>query len=246
MIKISLSLIVFAISMIFTSCSGLHKQLLENDKLLLEKLTGTWKANNRGTIKINYDGTFIDTILTPLSFVENTYVVNFVLSGKYKIKDGNLHFYDTRIDYSRDAVYKPEKDFVFIIDPRRISFEDEFLMLQEFRMFHAESEIQNSIVAEWQQENQACIYEPYPEHKFICGNILETFSFNSDSLCSYTRKYLFETSFKDESYSKAYYFNAPHLEIDSLENALVLFQDNKMIWFQNDPVFYKRQEIEKD
>lgn len=244
MLKLFLLIITVLSSIIIVSCSTLNGVMSENDLLLLNRISGTWEAKNRGTIKINSDRSFIDTILTPLSFAENTYVVDYVLRGMFEIKDGNIHFYDTVIEYSRDAVNKPARDFVYVVDPRRISFEDEFLMLQEFRIFYSTDNDSNIIPGKWEYENYACTYEHNSEQKFRYGKIKETFEFNNDSTCQYSKKYLFETSFEDISTTKTFYYNHPHLEIESLENALVVFHENKMVWFQNDPVFYKKRGIE--
>lgn len=242
MLKLFYSIITIFTSVIIVSCSAIKSGISENDKLLLEKITGKWEAKNRGVIELKPDGTFIDTILTPLSFVENTYVVNFVLSGKYEIKDSNLHFYDAAIEYSRDIINKRRNDLVYIFDPRRISLEDDFMMLQEFRMFFSDTVEQRSVKGKWENENYACVYEHNSKQKYKCGKIKEIFIFNTDSTCRFERKYLFNTSLSNESNTKTFYYNHPHLEIESLENALVVFHENKMVWFQNDPVFYKKRE----
>ena len=244
MLKLFYSIITILISVIIVSCSTTKGGMSENDQLLLYKITGTWEAKNRGCIQLNPDGTFIDTILTPLSFAENTYVVNFVLSGKFEIKDGNLQFYDAGIEYSRDIINKRRNDVVYIFDPKRISFEDDFMMLQDFRMFFSDSVEQKSIKGKWEFENYACVYDHNSKQKYRCGKIKETFVFNADSTCLYSRSYLFDTSLEDISTAKTFYYNHPHLEIESLENALVVFHENKMVWFQNDPVFYKKREKE--
>ncbi|QQS34840.1 MAG: hypothetical protein IPM56_11270 [Ignavibacteriales bacterium] len=244
--QLTLKIIAVFLAIYFSACTASDHSLSESDKQLQKKIVGSWEAKNRGMIQLNSDGTFTDTLLTPLLFAENTYVVNYVLSGKFEIKDGNLLFYEAGIEYSRDIVNKPLKDLVYIFDPRRISFEDNFLMLQEFRMFFSDSIGQKSIYGKWEHENYACVYEHNSKQNYKCGKINETFIFNSDLTCRYERKYLFNTSLNDESNSKSYYYKHPHLEIDSLENALVVFNENKMIWFQNDPVFYTRRNEEKE
>lgn len=227
---------------ILCSCSS---KLSQEDETLRQKIIGTYISENYETLQFNNDGTFVDTLWNRIPYQKNRELVPiYAAEGKYRIKSGFIFFSDVQFNYLIKSYDKKVNNYYEIFYPLNIRIDMNDYFFQRVQLLEGEID---SLAGKWESINWAAVFERESALQFNGGILEEYYEFLTDSICEYSINFDFETSLHDTSFVTRYdydhpriYFHASKLETATFRGSLIRFDDNKMFWYQSDPVMFEK------
>jgi len=224
---------------IFISCE-------KDDLLLKDQIIGTWKSTNSyyKSYTFNEDNTFIDTAFYLPTDDPFYFEVNEIISGNYKIEEGQLYFSNIQLVYFKDQDSEHLLGHSTQYAPvYTISSSEDILILNQKDIFESINKTSSGIIGTWSHDKLAAIYGKDLENKFTGGTVHCIYDFKSDLSLDVQYKVLYDNTSDNTNSTTTYEFNNPLLSINKwgLYNVSVSFQKNKMVWIHNDRTFQRIQ-----
>jgi hypothetical protein len=216
----------------------------DDDQILKEQIIGTWRSTNYWyrSYTFNQDNTFIDTLF---EMHNNTYTVREIISGNYKIENGELIFPSIQMSYVKGQENQYTVGFSDTYNPEFIiSFQGDVLALKQKDVFELVSDQHSGIIGKWNHDKLVAVYNKNLQNVFTGGIVKGVYDFKSDLTVDWQYQIIYDNISENISHWKVKYdFIDPQLNIIdwSLYNVSVSFTKNKMIWLYNDLTFKKEK-----
>lgn len=231
-------LCVFSLFILLNGCSDVVNSPTE-EQLIAENITGRWVNENVEILTLKNNGIFIDTTLTQFVDSPGVFIPNYVINGKYSIKNNILYFYDVVLQYAKAASSEYIISFGVTINPRRISISGNELNLQFLQILNPLENNYPYLSGKWESITWMAVFDRFMQPQFIGGEKREAFDFIHDSLkVNYSSEYLFTTSILGYSCAYDYSFEDNYLQFPNVKYK-VEFKDNKMYWIMYEQHYVK-------